>query len=594
MSEYAHDMEENTMKRTRFAVAMSAVFTSALLLLLPLGGSGCSVGSKDQGRSPEPAPVPEKLLSMSLDAGSPGLEKMRAVASRMAQPPQGERDEPSGSPNAEQYDRIDENPFLTVAGYPLSTFSIDVDTASYSNVRRFLRQGQLPPPYAVRLEELVNYFDYDYPEPEGGAPFSATVEAASCPWNRDHRLVRIGLKGRVIPTEQRPPANLVFLLDVSGSMKAPNRLPLLKTALKMLVNNLNKQDRVAIVVYAGASGLVLPSTACDNSQAILEALENLVAGGSTDAGSGIELAYQVARENFLQIGTNRVILATDGDFNVGITNRGDLKRLIEEKARSGVFLTVLGFGMGNLKDATLEELADHGNGSYAFIDDAAEARKVFVEQIGGTLVTIAKDVKIQVEFNPETVAGYRLLGYENRILRSEDFNDDTKDAGEVGAGHTVTALYEVVPAGFEVSSAGSVDPLTFQKPAAPSGAADTNDMVLVKLRYKDPTADTSQLLSWKVRDLPRQVEAASGDFRFAAAVAGFGMLLRESRYRGTASFDSVEELARGARGQDPHGYRSELVELVRLAKSLSGGTGAAAAAGAGGAGGAGGAAPGGN
>ncbi|HYH86873.1 MAG TPA: VWA domain-containing protein, partial [Pyrinomonadaceae bacterium] len=370
---------------------------------------------------------------------------------------------------AEAYAKIDENPFLEAARAPLSTFSIDVDTASYSNTRRFLTEGRLPPKDAVRIEELVNYFSYDYPQPAGSAPFSVTTEVAECPWNAKHKLVHIGLQGKRVSNEDMPPANLVFLLDVSGSMNAPDKLPLVKSALRMLTGQLGARDRVAIVVYAGSSGLVLDSTPGDRKGEIVGALERLQAGGSTNGGDGIQLAYRVAQDNFIQGGTNRVILATDGDFNVGVTGDDALVRLIEEKRRGGVFLSVFGFGTGNLNDSMMEKLADKGNGNYAYIDGDAEARKALGEQVGGTLVTIAKDVKIQVEFNPRLVAGYRLIGYENRLLADRDFNDDTKDAGEIGAGHTVTALYEIVPAGQKVENPG-IDELKYaQTPQATEG-----------------------------------------------------------------------------------------------------------------------------
>jgi len=471
--------------------------------------------------------------------------------------------------NTEAYDRIYENAFLRTLQNPLSTFSIDVDTASYANVRRFLNQGQLPPPDAVRIEELVNYFDYDYAPPEGDVPFSAHVEVAACPWNAGHRLARIALKGMEISREQRGPCNLVFLLDVSGSMNQPNKLPLLKNAMKMLVGNLNESDRVAIAVYAGASGLVLPSTSCGERQTIVDALDRLEAGGSTNGGEGIRLAYHVAQEQFAAGGVNRVILCTDGDFNVGTTSQGDLVRLIEEKAKSGVFLTVLGFGMGNYKDSTLEKLADKGNGNYGYIDTIHEARKMLVEQMGATLITIAKDVKIQIDFNPRRVGAYRLIGYENRMLRAEDFHDDTKDAGEIGAGHTVTALYELVPAGKE-GDLPQVDASKYQTPAEPAEAARSDEAFTVKLRYKAPDSDESQLLSFAVVDEGKSLREASGDFQFAAAVACFGMLLRDSEHKGQSSFDLALELAQAGKGQDPNGYRVEFLQLVGLAKTLSG------------------------
>ena len=475
-------------------------------------------------------------------------------------------DEEAGG--TESYAKIDENPFLETSRAPLSTFSIDVDTASYSNTRRFLNEGQLPPKDAVRIEELVNYFSYDYPQPAGSAPFSVTTETADCPWNSKHKLVHIGLQGRRVSMEDMPPANLVFLLDVSGSMNAPNKLPLVKSALRMLAEQLSSRDRVAIVVYAGSSGLALDSTPGDRRGEITAALERLDAGGSTNGGEGIQLAYRVAQDHFIQGGTNRVILATDGDFNVGVTSENDLVKLIEEKRKSGIFLSVLGCGMGNLKDSTMEKLADKGNGNYAYIDTASEARKVFGEQIGGTLLTIAKDVKIQVEFNPRMVAGYRLIGYENRLLADRDFNDDRVDAGEIGAGHTVTALYEIVPAGQKVENPG-VDELKYAQGQPPSQGASGSELLTVKLRYKEPDADESKPLNVGVADSRASFENASENFKFAAAVAEFGMLLRDSRYKGQASYDAALELARASTGADLHGYRAEFVKLVETAKSLS-------------------------
>jgi Ca-activated chloride channel family protein len=470
--------------------------------------------------------------------------------------------------NTEGYSHIDENPFLEVARAPLSTFSIDVDTASYSNTRRFLKDGQLPPKDAVRIEELVNYFSYDYPQPVGDAPFSVTAEISEAPWNHAHRLVHIGLQGKRIPMENMPPANLVFLLDVSGSMNEPLKLPLVKSAMKMLAEQLTSRDRVAMVVYAGSGGLVLPSTSGERKGEILAAIDRLEAGGSTNGGEGIQLAYKIAQENFIKGGVNRVVLATDGDFNVGVTSEGDLVRLIEEKRQSGVFLSVLGFGTGNVKDSTMEKLADKGNGNYAYIDSLGEARKVLGEQIGGTLFTIAKDVKIQVEFNPKQVAAYRLIGYENRLLRDQDFNDDTKDAGEIGAGHTVTALYEVVPFGQKFENPG-IDPLKYQQSVKPSEMANSNEMMTVKLRYKEPTQDQSKLLNVSLADAKGNLDAASQNFKFASAVAAFGMLLRDSKYKADASYNQVLELARASTGNDPQGYRSEFIQLVETARTLS-------------------------
>ncbi len=478
---------------------------------------------------------------------------------------------PSDGFNTEAYDHIADNPFMTVDDDPLSTFSIDVDTASYANTRRFLDNGSLPPADAVRIEELINYFNYGYDTPEDDTPFATNVEMAGCPWNQDHRLARIGLKGWEMADDERPPSNLVFLLDVSGSMGSANKLPLLKQALKMLVNQLDERDRIAITVYAGASGLVLPSTPCSDKQAILSALDRLNSGGSTNGAAGIELAYRTAQKNFIEGGTNRVILATDGDFNVGVTNRGDLTRMIEDKAKQGTFLTVLGFGMGNIQDATLEQLADKGNGNYAYIDTTAEAKKVLVDEMGGTLVAIAKDVKIQIEFNPATVQGYRLIGYENRLLAAQDFNDDTKDAGEIGAGHTVTALYEIVPVGVEMDSR-DVDELKYQTPRKRSKKASSGDLFTLKLRYKQPDGDTSSLLEFPIADSGNSYVQASQDFKFAASVAGFGMILRDSPHKGNASYDGIIELAGEGVGADKHGYRAEFIKLVKKAKKLSAST----------------------
>jgi len=474
--------------------------------------------------------------------------------------------------NTEAYDRIVENPFLDVAQNPLSTFSIDVDTASYANARRFLNHNALPPKGAVRIEELVNYFSYDYTPPDvapdqGGDPFASHVEVVECPWQPAHRLARIGLKGWEMPADQRPPTNLVFLLDVSGSMSPENKLPLVKAGMKLLVQQLGENDRIAIVVYAGASGLVLPSTSGDNQEAILDALDRLQSGGSTNGGQGIKLAYDTAVANFIKGGVNRVILCTDGDFNVGLTDQSQLVSLIEQKAKTGVFLTVLGFGMGNVKDSTLEKLADKGNGNYGYVDSMREARKTLVEEMAGTLVTIAKDVKIQVEFNPALVRAYRLIGYENRILAAEDFNDDTKDAGEIGAGHTVTALYELVPAGAEFTPRG-VDPLKYQQGTQLTQAAANGELFTLKLRYKQPDGDTSKLLTFPVRNDVKAFDQAPKDVQFAAAVAGFGMLLRESEYKGHTTFDQVRQWANAGLGADPHGHRAEFLDLVMKAQAL--------------------------
>lgn len=468
----------------------------------------------------------------------------------------------SGLPfHTEQYDRIYDNRFLAVADNPLSTFSIDVDTASYANVRRFLRNGQVPPEDAVRIEELVNYFTYDYPQPEGDEPFSITVDRGTCPWNPGHELVRIGLKGRVAPGPL-PPSNLVFLIDVSGSMDEPNKLPLLKSALQRMVNQLTASERVAIVVYAGAAGLVLDSTPGDQKMTIWSAINQLQAGGSTAGGEGIRLAYETARKHFIKDGNNRVILATDGDFNIGVSSTAELVRLIEQERQAGVFLTVLGFGTGNYKDAMMEQLADKGDGNYYYIDTEREAQKVLEEELGSVLFTIAKDVKIQIEFNPAYVKTYRLIGYENRMLAKEDFNDDTKDAGELGAGHTVTALYELVPADSK-EPVSSVDELTFRR----AETVPSDDLVVVKLRYKAPQEDESKLIVKTIKGTGA-AQAPAGDFQFAAAVAEFGMLLRHSEFKGSSSYDDVLTAASQALGQDPYGYRAEFIDIVKLAKQL--------------------------
>ena len=476
-----------------------------------------------------------------------------------------------GFVGTEAYDSIPASPFRDPTREPLSTFSIDVDTASYANVRRFLSERQLPPPDAVRIEELVNYFRYEYPEPRGNVPFSVTVDSASVPWHPEHRLVRIALRGRA-PADDEPKAkNLVFLVDVSGSMNSPDKLPLVQRSLRLLVDELSPADRVALVVYAGNSGVVLPSTSVDSRATIHAAIDGLTSGGSTNGGSGIQLAYEMARRHFAKDGVNRVILATDGDFNVGITDRAALLRLIEEERRSGVFLSVLGFGTGNLKDGTMEQLADHGNGNYGYVDSLAEARKLLVREMDATLETIAKDVKIQVEFNPAKVAHYRLVGYENRVLAARDFNDDKKDAGEIGAGHTVTALYEIVPVG--VALAASVDPLRYQPGPTRDAVATTDattELLTVKLRYKQPTADTSELLSVPFTDDGREFAAAAPELRFAAAVAAFGLCLRNSDARGTTTFADVRAWAEPALGSDPHGDRREFLKLVDLAAGLSG------------------------
>jgi Ca-activated chloride channel family protein len=475
---------------------------------------------------------------------------------------------PGGDFNTEAYNNILDNPFLDAAQNPLSTFSIDVDTASYSNVRRFLDGGTRPPKDAVRIEELINYFDYDYKGPKNDKPFAANFEITEAPWKPEHRLLRIGLKAREVAPGKRPDSNLVFLLDVSGSMADENKLPLVKESMRLLVDQLTESDRVAIVVYASDTSLFLSSTSGDQKEKLRHAIESLHAGGSTNGASGIQLAYKTAKENFIPGGVNRVILATDGDFNVGITNQGDLTRLIEEKAKSGIFLSALGFGMGNYKDSTLEILANKGRGNYAYIDTLNEAKKVLVEQINSTLVPIAKDVKIQVEFNPQRVSSYRLIGYEDRIMAKEDFNDDAKQAGVIGAGHAVTALYEIVPVGGSESRPG-VDPLKYQKPAQPSSAAHSDELLTVKIRSKEPEKDTSVLSEFAVNESKEKFSNASQDFKFAAAVASFGMALRDSPYKGSANLESALEWAKAGKGDDKHGYRQEFIRLVHRAISIS-------------------------
>ena len=465
--------------------------------------------------------------------------------------------------NTEDYSYIEENTFKNPKNNPLSTFSIDVDTASYSNVRRFLMNSEIPPKDAVRIEELINYFSYDYLNPDDEHPFSVNTEIAKCPWNENNLLVKIGLKGEDIPKENIPSSNLVFLLDVSGSMNAPDKLPLLQSAIKMLANQLTEKDKISIVVYAGASGVVLDSVSGDDKIKIMDAIDSLNAGGSTNGGEGINLAYKIAKKNFIENGNNRIILATDGDFNVGISSNGELTRLIEEKRNEGIFLTVLGFGTGNIKDTTMETLADKGNGNYAYIDSILEAKKVLVEEMGSTLFTIAKDVKIQVEFNPNIIEGYRLVGYENRRLNDEDFNDDTKDAGEMGAGHTVTAFYELIPitSNEEIKN---IDDLKYQETVVKK---NDEEIMTVKLRYKDPDKNSSNLLE-KIVKTNDIVSNPSEDYMFAVAVTEFGMILRDSKFKGNSTIDDVISLAKYNKGNDYSGYRSEFIKLAELYSAI--------------------------
>lgn len=472
--------------------------------------------------------------------------------------------------NTEDYAPIETHDFRAVADHPLSTFAIDVDGASYTNVRRFIRDGERPPKDAVRIEELLNYFQYDYPAPtvQDEHPFSVVLEAGPAPWREKHTLVHVGLQGRRVSMAERPPSNLVFLIDVSGSMRSPRKLPLLKRGFRMLADQLRPEDRVAMVVYAGASGLVLNSTPGTEADSIKQAIERLQAGGSTAGAAGIRQAYAVAEEHFIEGGINRVILATDGDFNVGVSSDAELKRLVEAKRTSGVALTVLGFGTGNLKDNKMETLANHGNGNYYYIDSASEARRVLVEELGSTLHTIAKDVKVQVEFNPAEVRAYRLIGYVNRTLEDEEFAEDSTDAGELGAGHSVTVLYEVIRRGVEsdvkVPTAGD---LKYQEPRPTDEAAAFGELLTVKLRYKAPDGDTSRLIE---HPLPGDVleQEVSADFHFAAAVAGFGMLLRDSEYKGTLTLDDVRALAEQGRGDDLRGTRAGFIALIEDSRGL--------------------------
>jgi Ca-activated chloride channel family protein len=534
------------------------------------------------GLAPKPAALPPAAINtettLAESIAEPG-EKDVALTFRYVERDQfgevelGQRG--AAAPGTESYAGVTDNPFKDPFQQPLSTFGLDVDTASYSNVRRFLRDGSLPPADAVRIEELVNYFRYEYPQPSRDQPFGVAVEIAESPWSEGNKLVRIGLQAKSVDRRERPPANLILLLDVSGSMEPENKLPLVRRALRLLVDRLAEKDSVGIVTYAGQSGVALEPTlvTSDGRARILQVIEGLRAGGSTAGGAGIVDAYRLASRRFHRDWVNRVLLCTDGDFNVGITDRTQLQRLIEEQAKSGVFLSVLGFGLGNLKDATMELLADKGNGNYAYIDSFTEARKVLAEQIEGTLVTVAKDTKVQVEFNPSRVRAYRLIGYENRALRDRDFNDDTKDAGDVGAGHQVTVLYEIEPS---TPNLAGVDPLRYQSKTEPTSTAPrlkqahSDELLNLRLRYKEPNASTSQLMELPVLDAQRELRQTTADFRFATAVAGYGMLLRQSPHRGALTWELVLRLAEDGLGPDRDGYRAEFIDLVRKAQTLAG------------------------
>lgn len=533
-------------------------------------------GIKDPGmKTFEGDPTADIAAYTVISNGTPGVMASEAVVS-MRKPSvsrmqirRDERNEYRSESNTESYKPIQENSFITPNKTPLSTFSIDVDAAAYSNVRRYLNKGALPPKDALRIEEMVNYFNYAYPQPTGNDPVNIGTEIAAAPWNPQHKLVKISLQARRINTASLPAANLVFLIDVSGSMAESNKLPLLISSFKLLTDQLRPNDRVAIAVYAGRTELVLPSTPGSAKTTIKDALNKLMAGGGTAGGKGLEMAYKVAAENFIKKGNNRIILATDGDFNVGASSDQEMESLIEEKRKSGIFLTVLGYGMGNIKDSKMETLADKGNGNYAYIDNISEARKVLINEFGGTLFTVAKDVKLQVEFNPSKVQAYRLIGYENRLLADEDFNNDRKDAGDMGAGHTVTAFYEVIPFGVKSGFTPFIDPLKYQKYEVMASNNGSPEMLTVKLRYKQPDGHQSKLLQKALLDTNSPFDKASENFRFAAAVAEFGLLLRQSEYKRDANYEQVILMAQAAKGKDTEGYRAEFINLVKSAALLA-------------------------
>ncbi len=515
------------------------------------------------------SPKEEEVISVELDLGAPEfpLEERRAgqLSKKYSYVSQSHHVSDSYQNwNTENYATIHDNIFHTPQDEPLSTFSIDVDVASYANMRRFIMNGQRPPKDAIRIEELINYFNYDYPQPKGDQPFSVTTELIKSPWN-ENQLLHVGLQGKLIAKDNLPPSNLVFLIDVSGSMGSANKLPLLKSSFKLLVNELREEDRVAIVVYAGAAGLVLPSTPGNQKETIISALDNLQAGGSTAGGAGIKLAYNTAAKYFIEGGNNRVIIATDGDFNIGESSDAAMERLISQEKERGTFLTVLGFGMGNYKDSKMEILADKGNGNYAYIDTFKEANKVLSQEFGGTLFTIAKDVKIQIEFNPGKVKAYRLIGYVNRVLQKEDFNNDKKDAGDLGSGHSVTALYEIIPADGEFI-AGNVDPLKYQdvKETHRYGA----ELSTLKLRYKLPDQSKSRLITHTIKSDPKTWKKSSVNLQWAASVAAFGMYLRESQYLENCSIEEILTWANAAKGEDENGYRREFIDLVKISKQF--------------------------
>ncbi len=502
----------------------------------------------DNNTPPPPPPPAPELIEVVEDAEAVQISSKGLRVNHIS------------STQQESYDKINKNTFKAVQTAPLSTFSIDVDKAGYSNVRRMINNGQQIPEDAVKIEEMINYFHYDYPQPEGKEPFAIHTEIAQTPWDKQTKLVKIGLQGKSIPLDNIPPSNLVFLIDVSGSMYSQNKLPLLKSAFKLLVNQLREQDKISIVTYAGAAGMVLPPTSGANKNKILEALNKLRAGGSTAGGQGIKLAYKTAEENFIKNGNNRVILATDGDFNVGASSDRAMEDLIVSKRKSGVFLTCLGFGQGNYKDSKMETLADKGNGNHAYIDNMQEAQRVLGTEFGGTLYTIAKDVKIQIEFNPVNVKAYRLIGYENRLLNDEDFNNDKKDAGELGSGHSVTALYEIIPTGVKSKWLQDIDDLKYSDRKNTGNQAD---LFTVKFRYKNPEESKSKLITRVVKNEENTITSASEDFKFAASVALFGMKLRNSKYAKSTKKQQIISLAEEGKGIDKDGYRAEFIRLIK-------------------------------
>ena len=545
-------------------------FAAGLLLAV----AGCGVSSKPEsaaGASPQGALQAEPEIQYEVQRADAAMIKrnVRPVGLSAPMPaPMAARDSSMAGYRdeaREQYQKLADNPIYSVAEAPVSTFSADVDTGAYANVRRLLNQGSLPPEGAVRLEELVNYFPYDYALPTDGSPFGVTTELAPSPWNPHTRLLRIGIKASDRAVAELAPANLVFLVDVSGSMDRREGLPLVKSTLKLLVDQLRDQDRVSLVVYAGESRVVLEPTSGRDKAKIRTAIDQLTAGGSTAGASGIQLAYQMAQQGFIDQGINRILLATDGDFNVGISDFDSLKAMAAEKRKSGVSLTTLGFGVDNYNEHLMEQLADAGDGNYAYIDNLREARKVLVDQLSSTLAVVAKDVKLQVEFNPAQVSEYRLLGYENRALKREDFSNDKVDAGEIGAGHTVTALYEIVPAG----ERGWLEPLRYAPAKAPQQGGKQGELAMLRVRYKAPQGGSSRLIERPISaQQPASLSAASPDLRFAAAVAAFSQQLKDGRYTGNFSLSDTAKLARGAKGEDPYGLRGEFVQLVELAQSL--------------------------